>query len=1161
MSPGASPPAPVFFDPTGRRRRAINRASLIAGIGTGVAGVLFTISLLAAPFVQQPGAGSQAAHLAHRTSGSLLASRRVRVSRHLAARARAALEQEIAASHNIPAPRGDTIVGAFYVVWQPNGFNELAVNASHLTTLFPEWMHLARDGASLDLRDWDPTVNTRNPDVVKLAYLHHLDILPILNNAESRQFDPQRAALMLRSPVRRRAVAHRVREFLMANGFDGVNVDFEQLDSADYARLPAFLAELKAALPDTLRVSVDIEASLPTPMIARLARIADFVVLMTYAENGPGTAPGPLAALPWFDSLLTRVRPAVPPGKLVVGIGNYGVDWTRGGSAGPITVQDAWVRAHNQRPDDPPEKVVDFDDVSLNPTFVYQGDSTDQHEVWFLDAATAYDELRLTQRHGAAGSALWVLGAEDPSLWTLYDRRNTEGPVAPARLDTIRAPGGITYTGRGEMLTVAARPRDGLRSTDVDSSTGLISDETYHTYPSSFVVHRSGYRPRLLALTFDDGPDDKWTSAILDTLDALDVHATFFLVGQNVEKYPDVVRRMVADGDDIGNHTYTHPNMAVVGRRRGALELNAAQRAIEAVTGRSTTLFRVPYNVDAEPQYDEEAGPLEVASSLGYVTVGEQIDPNDWNLVVTEPDGTHRPRTVQEIVDSTIAQVHAGVGNVILLHSAGGDRSRTVKALPQIVRLLQDEGYRFVTISELLGEPRDVVMPPVQARDLVLVGFDRVTFEIMDLAETLLTWGFLAAVALALARLAIVVPLAVKSARVLAHASYDEAYRPPVSVLVPAYNEAPVIARTVAAALASEWPALEVIVVDDGSADGTAGVVEQSFAGDPRVRVLRQANAGKAAALNTAIAQARHEVLVAFDADTQVEPGAIALLARHFADPMVGAVAGNVKVGNRINALTVWQSIEYITSQNLDRRAYSLLNAVTVVPGAIGAWRRAAVHDVGGFVTDTLAEDMDLTFRLRRAGWRITADMDAVAWTEAPERFGPFLRQRFRWAYGSLQVLWKHRAALGRYGAFGRLALPAQWLFGVIFQALGPLVDLRLLYAMLSVAASAVLGSALHQDFQPLLQLERILVQTGFFYGLFFCVDFATSLVALRLDREDGRQLWWLFWQRFVYRQTMYYVLWKAVVGAAKGKRHGWGKIQRTGSVVRQEHREAVLTG
>ncbi len=1149
----STPQQHVFFDPSGRRRRVINRATLLAGVATGVMAVVFVVSLLLAPFVTPPGSAGAPARLTQGKAGSLLAPRRARVSRYVIQQSRAALAKEIKANrrHRTPAAGSDSIVAAFYTVWQRNGLPSLEVNAERLTHLMPEWMHLSRDGTGLDTRDFDPLLEPDNQTVMKVARNFGLTVLPILNNAENRQFDPERAALMLRSPARRRAVALRVRDFVVANGFDGVNLDFEQLHAEDYPRLPAFIAELRAVLPESAAVSVDIEASMPTALAARLARTASFVILMAYAQNGPENDPGPLAAMPWYDSVLSRFAEAIPPSKLVVGIGNYGVDWTRGVGGVPLGVNGAWVQARRHLADG---DSVDFDDVALNPTFVYRGDSTDMHEVWFLDAVSAYDHLLIARQHGAAGTALWLLGAEDPSLWRLYDRRLRGQLPDPERLDTITEASSAPVFDReeGEILTVSDLPRDGVRSVDRDTVTGLLTDESIISYASPFVIHRDGYQPGALALTFDDGPDDRWTDDILDTLKALDVKATFFVVGQNVEKYPDAVRRMVAEGHEVGNHTFTHPNMAQVGKRRVRLELNATERAIEAVTGRSSRLFRAPYNADAEPTTDAEAAPLIIASDLGYYTVGELIDPQDWRLVEASPSGEASvPRTAKQLADTIVYMARTQRANVVLLHSAGGDRSRTLGALVQIVPQLKARGYRFVTVSQLLyptmppDSSRDLVMAHVTSRDLLLVGFDRVTFTILDLGENVLTVGFIAAIVLALLRITWIVPLAFLSRRRARREVFDPAFRPPVSVVIAAYNEATVIEQTVRAALASEWPLLEVIVVDDGSTDDTAAVIERAFAGETRVRLVRQINFGKATALNAAIALARHDIVVGFDADTQVEPDAIGLLARHFARPDVAAVAGNVKVGNRVNMLTVWQSIEYITSQNLDRGAYALLNGVTVVPGAIGAWRKSAIHGVGGYVSDTLAEDMDLTFRLRRAGWRITSDADAVGWTEAPERFRAFLRQRFRWAFGSLQVLWKHRGALLRYGWFGRLVLPSQWLFGIVFQILGPLVDLRLLYAVVAVLISRV-GSP---EFDPLPQLARILAQTGFFYGLFFVVELGVSLAAFRLEREDMKQLWWLFWQRFVYRQTMYYVLWQALIGAMKGKAQGWGKLQRTGSV------------
>src|SRR5205085_5638190 len=240
---------------------------------------------------------------------------------------------------------------------------------------------------------------------------------------------------------------------------------------------------------------------------------------------------------------------------------------------------------------------------------------------------------------------------------------------------------------------------------------------------------------------------------------------------------------------------------------------------------------------------------------------------------------------------------------------------------------------------------------------------------------------------------------------------FDDTYQPSISVVIAAFNEEKVIVRTIEAVLANGYPDLEIIVVDDGSKDDTSGEVMRHFR--DRVRLLMQENGGKAAALNTGIEHASGEIIIALDADTIFARDTIRNLVRRFADPIVGAVAGNVKVGNRINPLTYWQSIEYITSQNLDRRAYAAINSVSVVPGAVGAWRREAIVQAGGYTTDTMAEDMDLTWRIRRIGWRVDTESAAIGYTEVPDTFKNLYKQRFRWAFGTLQSLWKHRRARG----------------------------------------------------------------------------------------------------------------------------------------------------
>lgn len=381
--------------------------------------------------------------------------------------------------------------------------------------------------------------------------------------------------------------------------------------------------------------------------------------------------------------------------------------------------------------------------------------------------------------------------------------------------------------------------------------------------------------------------------------------------------------------------------------------------------------------------------------------------------------------------------------------------------------------------------------------------------------------------------------LAVLQARQERRRVFAPHYRPAVSVVIAAYNEAKVVNQTIATLLASDYPDLDIVVVDDGSRDGTADVVRAAYGSDPRVTVLAKSNGGKASALNLGIKECRGDIIVALDADTHFAPDTVSRLVRHFQDPDIGAVSGNVKVGNRDNPLTLWQAVEYITSQNFDRRAFDLLNCITVVPGAVGAWRKDAVILAGLYSSQTLAEDTDLTFKIRKLGYRIVTDNSALAYTEAPETLQSLAKQRFRWAFGTLQCLWKHRDVLGRprYGAFGLVALPSLWVYQIAFQALAPIVDL-------AIAWSLIYGTW----FAPSMAHGDVLTLLGY-WAVFSTVEIAGAWVAFTLDREDKRLLGWLLLQRFVYRQLMYYVIVKSLVTAVRGSLVGWGKLERRGTV------------
>jgi cellulose synthase/poly-beta-1,6-N-acetylglucosamine synthase-like glycosyltransferase len=360
--------------------------------------------------------------------------------------------------------------------------------------------------------------------------------------------------------------------------------------------------------------------------------------------------------------------------------------------------------------------------------------------------------------------------------------------------------------------------------------------------------------------------------------------------------------------------------------------------------------------------------------------------------------------------------------------------------------------------------------------------------------------------------------------------------------LIPAYNEEAVIVQTVTAALASDYPALEVIVVNDGSADRTGELLDAHFKHDPRVRIIHQSNRGKSAALTRALLQAKSDILVTIDADTSIAPNAVASLVRHFYAPHVGAVAGNVKVGNRNRWLTRWQALEYITSQNLEKRAFDLLNCIPVVPGALSAWRAEAIRSAGGFTSDTVAEDTDLTIAIRRNGWRIVYDEDAIGWTEAPETAEALIRQRFRWTFGTLQSFWKHRDTLGRprYGTLGWVALPNIFLFQLLLPLVSPIIDLLFMSSLILWALSQFRITHLPQLWTAA-DLERSVI---FFLG-FMLIDLLTCVIAFLLERhEDWSLLWPLLLQRFYYRQMMYVVLFRAVKHAVQGGAVGWRGVE-----------------
>jgi cellulose synthase/poly-beta-1,6-N-acetylglucosamine synthase-like glycosyltransferase/peptidoglycan/xylan/chitin deacetylase (PgdA/CDA1 family) len=980
--------------------------------------------------------------------------------------------------------------------------------------------------------------------------------MAMLTNYDSAHadFNPAIVRRLVTSPDRRAAVVRQTAAIVQQYSLAGVTLDFENIPDALTPQLVVFLRELSAALePLGAIVTQAVSPDMSLRSLKAYGEANDHTFLMLYDQHSGRHDAGPVASQDWYVAQAQRMLSVLPRDRAILAIGAYGYDWNDAqpnAEGDERTFQDVMRAARRH------QAVVRFDPSSLNPYVTWSDPDSTDHVVWYLDGVTAYNQMQEARTLGTGGVAIWRLGSEDPSLWQVLGRE-----AAIGNPDSLRRIGNgydVEFDGTGELLRVESLPSSGLRDLRIGSNATSIIDEQIRAYPSPWVVARTGAIPHLVALTFDDGPDGHWTPAILDTLRDRHTPATFFLIGQNVESNLALTRRIVREGHEVGNHTFRHPNLALTSRLVTRLELDATERVLEAVLDRSSGFFRAPYFGDAEPTTVDELIPVGIATDLGYTVAGLHVDSDDWRrpgastIVRNVLDGRTRALacldTLHQKRDDETPLEKGCSGSVVLLHDGGGDRAQTLAALGPLIDSLRARGDTLVLLSTLAGMTREQAMPPLPASGAGVRYAELLAFGTIGTVEWMLNWVFLVAVVLGIARMAFTTMLALLqrfgSFR-RRHRSVAPDWYPSVSVVVPAFNEAKVITKTIASLLAQEYAGdLEVIVVDDGSLDGTDECARAAYPDNPRVRVYRKANGGKASALNFGIARASGSIMVGLDADTVFLPWTIARLIAPLADPRVGAVSGNAKVGNRVNLVTRWQALEYVTSQNLDRRAFSLLDCITVVPGAIGAWRTDVVRDVGGFSDDTLAEDQDLTLAIRRHGYSIAFADDAIALTEAPDTFRGLANQRFRWSFGTLQCMWKHRGALfrPRYGTLGLVGMPSVWLFQLLFTAISPLADLFFLWSLFNVW----LVQQEHGATYAVTNLEQVLT----FYAVFLAVDWCAALVAFSLEPKERWSLTWLiFIQRFAYRQIMYWVVVRSFLAAIRGSLVGWGTVARRNTV------------
>ncbi len=1010
------------------------------------------------------------------------------------------------------------IRSAFYVSWDPQSYYSLRRNIKNLNLVMPEWIFI-----NPKTHEIQPNIDQRGFNLMRKS---GVPIMPMLSNNINKTFRGDVVSAIFRSPQKRAKLIENTLELCLKNNFIGINIDFEELSEQTDEHLISFAREMSEAFHSKgLLLSMDIMPFNTDYNIKALSKYIDYFCLMAYDEYSLGSDPGPISSQKWIEAAVDNTLKYVDPDKVILCMGAFGYDWSESENIS-LTFQQSLARASTSN------SKIHFDNNTYNLSYAYIDGDSITHQVYFNDAITNFNTMRFGAEYPLAGFSIWRLGSEDSRLWKFYKKDISTDAVKGinfADLEKVKILNHVDYIGEGEILDVLNTPHPGKVNIEVDTAAMLISEEHYEKIPTEYQIRQYGAgKPKQLVLTFDDGPDEKYTPQILDILKKYNVPGAFFLVGIQAEKNLPLVKKIFDEGHLIGNHTFTHPNIATVSPKEAELELKLTRLLIECITGHTTILFRAPYNADSEPESLEEIIPLAIARKQNYLDIGESIDPEDWQPGIK----------AQTIFDRIVKGVEDGRGNIILLHDAGGDtREETVKALPMIIEYFQKRGYTFTDLTTLLKENKDQLMPPIpKGEEYYIMQSNLALASVTYWIVNALTALFIVFIILGMGRFVFMIILTYRERRKnrrlhLKAIPADQA--PLVSIIVPGYNEEVNAVSSLNNLLLQDYPNFNIIFVDDGSKDETYKRVKEALSGHPKIVILTKPNGGKASALNFGIAHTEAPFVVCIDADTKLYPNAVSLMMRHFVQGKdcgkIGAVAGNVKVGNQLNMLTKWQAIEYTTSQNFDRMAYANINAITVVPGAIGAFRRSALDAAGGLTTDTLAEDCDLTIRILRAGYIIQNENDAIAMTEAPESVKQFIKQRTRWSFGVMQTFWKHRDTLfnPKYKGLGLWAMPNMLVFQFIIPTFSPLADLFMLFGLFTGNAGKI----------------------AIYYLLFMLVDASVSIYAYIIERQNLLKLFWIIPQRFGYRWIMYVVLFKSYRKAIKGELQSWGVLKRSGNV------------
>ncbi len=635
------------------------------------------------------------------------------------------------------------------------------------------------------------------------------------------------------------------------------------------------------------------------------------------------------------------------------------------------------------------------------------------------------------------------------------------------------------------------------------------------------VLEKVGIDKKVAVLTFDDGPDSKFTPLILDVLKKENVPGSFFVTGEQLYKHNEIAEEIINQGSDIGLHTFSHyENVKDVKLNSLSFifEMDFTQKVFAHYFGYKSNIFRVPFlGSEVSPSYN----------SLQYIGEGlkrdmvvsvPSVDSNDWEPGISK----------EEIVKYATAPESDNA--VILFHDAGGNRMATVQALSEVIKYYKAEGYEFMTVSALAEAAGFVAREELTFTDKLLSHTAFFVYDIYKSAPQFIGNGFLVGFGFVILHSVLFVILAlIHKLKSVVRKHKLISSKALISVIIPMHNEEKAIIGSIKAILKSTHKNFELIIVDDGSTDKSYQVVRRLIR-DARVRIISQPNLGKFTALNTGLYQAKGKITIFVDGDTKLAPNAIERIISRFNEAKVGAVAGNIRVGNeKHNALTLLQSIEYNVNQGIEKRVYDLFDSVLVVPGAFGAWRTRLVKKFGGFTDKTHAEDFDLTMEFIRHGYKVKFDDSAIAYTEAPTVLKELIKQRLRWNFGNLQVLFKNSDMLFnvKFGILGLFFLPRYVLLQIPSIAITPAVDVI-------TVASIIVGN------QFLIML---------FILLYLIIQVITTYIAHIFTNSSLRRPHYIFFIRLPYTQIMYASFFMAMFQALKGEIFAWKKLNHNGFV------------